>query len=73
MDTYAVYAKYHYYAGTVNARKSGLIRGHDGNVLAFLSRESADEYAQTLEPGKNYRLHHGEYSPPVFRVRKYRG
>jgi hypothetical protein len=68
---YAVHVSYHYYAGTIGARKSGLIRNDAGDVLVFASRESASEYAGYLQPSEHYRLSNGEYSPPSYRVRKY--
>ena len=68
---YAVHIKRHYYASTLNAPKSGYLRDDDGNVETFATRDAAANYAQLLTPGQNYRLQHGEYSPPVLSVRKY--
>ncbi len=68
---YAVHVAHHYYAGTFNRPKSGLLRDDNGNVETFTSVESATNYLRLLEPNENYRLRHGEYSPPSYRIRKY--
>ena len=68
---YAINVTHYYYAGTCNAPKSGLIRNTDGEVLTFASHDAASKHMRQLEPNENYRLRHGEYSPPSYRVRKY--
>ena len=68
---FAIHVTQYYYAGTLNAPRSGYLRDGNGNVEAFCSFESATNYMRLLEPNENYRLRHGEYSPPSFRVRKY--
>lgn len=68
---YAVHVSYHYYAGTIGARKSGLIRNDAGDVLVFASHDAASQHMRSLEPNQNCHLRHGEYSPPSYRVRKY--
>ena len=68
---FAIHVTQYYYAGTLNAPRSGYLRDDNGNVETFASYESASNYVRLLEPKENYRLQHGEYSPPSFRVRKY--
>jgi hypothetical protein len=68
---FAIHVTQYYYAGTLNAPRSGYLRDDNGNVETFSSHESASNYVRLLEPKENYRLQHGEYSPPSFRVRKY--
>ena len=68
---YAIIVTHYYYAGTFNAPKSGLIRNTDGEVLTFASYDAAHRYMRLLEPNESSRLNHGEYSPRVYRVRKY--
>jgi hypothetical protein len=68
---FAVHVTYHYYRGTLNHPDDGLLCDDNGNVMTFASHESAANYIRLLQPGKNYCLQHGEYSPPDLRVRKY--
>ncbi len=68
---FAIHACEYFYAGTFAAPRSGFLRDDNGNVLTFSSHDAAASYVRLLEPGENYHLRHGEYSPPSFRVRKY--
>ena len=70
---YAIHVTQYYYAGTLNAPQSGFLRDDNGNVQTFATHDAAASYVRFLEPGENYCLRHGEYSPPTFRVRKYSG
>jgi len=70
---FAIYVTQYYYVGTFAAPESDFLRDDDGNVETFATHDSASSYVRFLEPGENYRLRHGEYSPPSFRVRKYSG
>ena len=68
---FAIHVCQYYYAGTFAAPKSGFLRDDNGNVETFSSYDAASQYVRLLEPNENYRLRHGEYSPPSYRVRKY--
>jgi hypothetical protein len=69
---FAVHVTHYYYRGTINRPDDGLLRHDNGDVMTFSSHESASNYIRLLQPGENYRLQHGEYSPPDLRVRKIR-
>ncbi len=68
---YAIIVTHYYYAGTHNAPKSGILRDESGDWETFDSHDAASKHMRQLEPNENYRLRHGEYSPPSYRIRKY--
>ena len=67
---YAIIVTHYYYAGTHNAPKSGILRDENGDWETFDSHDAASKHMRLLEPNENYRLRHGEYSPPSYRIRK---
>lgn len=68
---FAIHATRYYYAGTLGAPKSGLLRDDAGDVMTFQTHDAALDEIRRLEPAANYRLQHGEYAPPRFTLRKY--
>lgn len=77
---YIIRAKCHYYSGTINAPKNGNLRGACGNLFIFADREKAVKLLARMGCEENddgsfsaagtYVTGHGEYSRPVYRIRK---
>jgi hypothetical protein len=70
---FAVHITHYYYRGTLNRPDDGLLRDDNGNVMTFQTHDAALSEIRRLEPSANYRLQHGEYSPPRLTLRKYNG
>ena len=66
--TYAIRAKYYYYAGTINRKPNGKLN-KDGHVITFASRGAAQAYVAERERCE-YILSHGEYSAPDYTIVK---
>ncbi len=81
VNRYYIRAKYFYYPGTLNAPQDGSLCNHGGDKLKFDSPAAACEFLRTVmgckktTAGKHefdgtYVCRHGEYSRPVFAIRK---
>ena len=81
---YYILAKYFYYSGTYGAEKDGPLKDERGNMI-FATKHEAEQYLLsrscinfsaskwTWNPHHGmYRCAHGEYSPPVYWIRKVR-
>jgi hypothetical protein len=76
---YIIRASYSYYSGTFNAPKNGAIRDCNGERLEFDTREQAVKFLNerceensdgSFSAAGTYYTAHGEYSRPVYRIRK---
>ena len=83
MNRYYIRGKYFYYPGTINAPQDGPLCNY-GDKLEFASRGAACEFlrgamgCKKITAGKyqfdgTYICRHGEYSRPVYALRKIRG
>ena len=65
---FSIYIRHYHRHGTLNAPKDDYLKDDEGNVLMFKTIEEANAYAHRVQPGANYRLQHGEYTPPLLQV-----
>lgn len=71
--TYALFAQYHFYQGTLNVKHDGLLRDdYDGSVVAFASKGDADAVCKMLnDHGPSpVELSYGQYAPSEYSVRE---
>lgn len=66
----AVWVQPHYYAGTCNAPRPDYMRDDEGEYRVFASREEAQSTLDAMDAavGDLYRLGHGEYAPPEYKI-----
>jgi hypothetical protein len=70
--TYAIHAKYNFYAGTLNVKTDGVLHDdYDYSVIAFAKKDDADALCKMInDQGSGpSMLSYGQYAPAEYSVR----